>query len=325
MIRAVAIALAVIVAVVVAVLAGFRWRAHTRENQTRIAAAPATGHFVQAADVQIYVQEVGAADAPVVLFIHGMGAWSEIWRATLTATADAGWRAVALDLPPFGFSERPAQGNYSREAQARRIIGVLDALGVRRAILVGHSFGGGPTLEAVLLAPERVSALVLADPAIGLDATNGSSLPALVLGFRPIRNAVVATTITNPMFTRRILQLFIADPAAATDERVTMLRMPQSLEGTTGQYGDWLFDFMTTTETPLSQNPEAYRALSLPTLLIWGEADRTTPLAQGRRLNGLIAGSVLSVMPGIGHMPQIEDPPQFNELLLAFLKRQRRR
>ena len=71
----------------------------------------------------------------------------------------------------------------------------------------------------------------------------------------------------------------------------------------------------------LSQRPDAYRALALPTLIIWGALDRTTPLAQGQRLAQLIRGSELAVMAGVGHMPQIEDPAQFNALLLAFLRR----
>jgi pimeloyl-ACP methyl ester carboxylesterase len=156
------LALGVLIAVLaIAVLGAFRWQAHARETKTRQEAAPRVGRFVRAADVEIFVQEAGPPGAPVVLFVHGMGAWSELWRETLTVTAAAGFRAVALDLPPFGFSERPAPGAYGRQAQARRILGVIDALGARHATLVGHSFGGGPTMEAVLLAPERVRGLVL--------------------------------------------------------------------------------------------------------------------------------------------------------------------
>ena len=77
---------------------------------------------------------------PVVL-IHGTAAWSELWRATIDALAAAGFHVIALDLPPFGFSDRP--GDYTRERQAARIDGVLDQLGVAPAIIVGHSFGAG--------------------------------------------------------------------------------------------------------------------------------------------------------------------------------------
>src|SRR5262245_59152076 len=154
-IRTILILVVLLVLGMAALLGTFWWRAHAREMMSRTDAAPKTGRFVHAADVDVFIQELGPPRAPVVLFVHGMGAWSELWRETLAATAAAGFRAVAMDLPPFGYSARPAPGGYVRHDQARRIIGVLDALDVRQATLVGHSFGGGPTMEAVLLAPAR--------------------------------------------------------------------------------------------------------------------------------------------------------------------------
>ena len=71
----------------------------------------------------VFVQEKGPADGiPVVLF-HGTAAWSELWRRTSDALAAAGFRVIALDLPPFGFSDRP--GSYTRQDQAARINDVL--------------------------------------------------------------------------------------------------------------------------------------------------------------------------------------------------------
>ena len=262
-------------------------------------------------------------DAPVVLFVHGMGAWSELWRATLDATAAAGFRAVALDLPPFGYSERPARPAYSRQDQARRILGVIDALGVRQVTLVGHSFGGGPTMEAVLLAPGRAKALVLADAAIGLDDPGGSGgMTSKVLGVRGLRNAIVATTVTNPLMTRRLLSRFVEKQDAITEARLAVLQAPLAVQGGTAAFGDWLIEFVTSQEAPLSKRPDAYRPLTLPSLIIWGDKDTTTPLPQGQRLSQLISGSELAVMAGIGHMPQIEDVEQFNRLLVTFLRKQ---
>ena len=317
--------LLILVMLLLTTLAACRWQASARETQTRLEAAPSTGRFVRAADVDVFIQEQGASDAPVVVFMHGMGAWSQIWRPTLAAVAHAGFRAVAIDLPPFGYSERPVATAYGRQAQARRIIGVLDALGAQTAVLVGHSFGGGPTMEAVLQAPSRVAALVLADAAIGLDATPGnSSLPGLILGTQTVRDTLVSATVTNPRMTGRLLAQFVADPAAVTDERVRMLQAPLVLQGATSAFGDWLFEFTTSTERPLSQSSQSYRALTVPALIIWGDRDTTTPLAQGQRLKDVISGAELAIMPGVGHMPQIEDPPLFERLLVAFLQKQRR-
>jgi pimeloyl-ACP methyl ester carboxylesterase len=313
-----------VIVLITVTLGACRWQALERETKTRIDAAPATGRFVRAADVDLFIQELGPRDAPVVLFVHGMGAWSELWRSTLTATAAAGFRTVAIDLPPFGYSERPARKTYGRADQARRILGVIDALGVARVTLVGHSFGGGPTMEAVLLAPERVKTLVLADAAIGVGVPDGSpGLAPILLGVRPLRNALVSTTVTNPRMTRRLLSQFVAKPEAVTDARVAVLQAPLQVQGGTDAFGDWLLDFVTSREPALSKQPEAYKALRVPTLVIWGDRDDTTPLAQGRQLAELIAGARLAVMPGVGHMPQIEDADQFNRLLLAFLAQRR--
>jgi pimeloyl-ACP methyl ester carboxylesterase len=106
--------------VVVLVLAGFRVAAAQRETKLRHDEAPSMGHFVKAADVELFVQEEGPSHGPPVVLVHGTGAWSEIWRSTMRALADSGYRAIALDMPPFGYSSRPANADYRDEAQARR-------------------------------------------------------------------------------------------------------------------------------------------------------------------------------------------------------------
>lgn len=318
------LAIAVVLALgTTATLGACRWQAYARESKPRAEAAPRAGRFVRAADVDLFLQEAGPENGPVVVFIHGMGAWSELWRSTIEATAAAGFRAVALDLPPFGYSERPPQKTYGRISQARRILGVLDALAVAQATLVGHSFGGGPTMEAVLLAPDRVSALVLADAAIGPDTPAGApGLAGRMLRFRPLRNAIVSATVTNPRFTRNLLGRFVAAPGAVTDGRVAVLQAPLAVQGTTDAFGDWLFEFLTSQEEMLSRQPRAYARLTVPTLVIWGDRDDTTPLADGQRLAELIPGTELAIMNGVGHMPQIENVDDFNRLLLTFLQRQ---
>jgi pimeloyl-ACP methyl ester carboxylesterase len=76
------------------------------------------------------------AGLPVV-FIHGFGAWSETWKKTTSVLAAQGFHTIALDIPPFGFSEKPADGSFSTQAQAQRIIKVFDTLQLKQVILVG--------------------------------------------------------------------------------------------------------------------------------------------------------------------------------------------
>lgn len=308
------------------VLVAFSWQASRREVQTAAVSAPPTGRFVKAADVDVFIQEAGPANGSVVLLIHGTGAWSEAWRESMTALANAGFHAVAVDLPPFGYSQRPGNHRYGKQDQATRIIGVLDALNISRVTLVGHSFGGGPTMEAAFLAPDRVKALVLVDAALGIKAAGQEEQPPseilrAFLAARPLRDAVVATFLTNPLFTKRLLGLFIADPAHATPARVSVYQRPLAVSGSTQAIGEWLPELLAPPGNPASTNPASYQALRIPVFVVWGEDDTITPLSQGQHLTSITPGAELVVMKQVGHIPQIEDAPGFNDLLVKLLAR----
>src|SRR4051812_1222954 len=108
-----------------------------RETARRSTAAPPGGRFVRAAGIEVFVQEEGPMDGPAVLLVHGTGAWSELWRETLTFLAGEGFRAIAIDVPPFGYSEKPRGARaYQRGREAERLEAVLDALDLRKATVV---------------------------------------------------------------------------------------------------------------------------------------------------------------------------------------------
>jgi len=307
------------------VLATYRWQASAREVRDARDVAPAGGRFVRAGDVDIHIQETGPANGTAVLFVHGTGAWSETWREAMTQLAAAGFHAVALDLPPFGYSQRPDEPRYSKAEQARRIVGVLDAIGAKQAILVGHSFGGGPTVEAAITAPERVKALVLVDSALSIRADGVAPSPPskairALFGFEPLRDAVVATFLTNPAFTRRLLENFIAIKAAATDERLAIYQRPLVVRASTHAVGNWLPELVAPGAASRSEDPAAYASLTMPVVAIWGERDTITPLPQGERVVRLLPRARLEVLKDVGHIPQIEGPDAFNELLLRVVK-----
>jgi len=333
------------------VLGGFRIAAARREVYSRAEAAPSTGHFFHAADVQMFVQDDGPLDGPPVVLIHGTGAWSEIWRGTMHALAGAGYHAIALDMPPFGFSTRPTSADYGDSAQARRILAVLDSLKLTRVTLVGHSFGGRPTMEATFMAPERVSRLVLVDAALDLmrgcgDAgmggcgtttstttasaatrsttttdTTGSRVVRAILGTRVTRNMVVASTLSNPHLTGWLLSKLVYNrDAAVTPARVAMLQRPFVVQDWTSGLGSWLAPFATTRTTSMATDRSRYATLAIPTMVLWGAKDSITPLAQGQDLARLIPGARLEVLPLAGHIPAIEDERSFDAALLEFLR-----
>ena len=340
--RWVAYSLGVLLLVVALVLTGFRVAADRRETLSRFDAAPKTGRFVRAGDVHLFVQEEGPPDGAPVVLIHGTGAWSEIWRGTMRALAGAGYRAVAIDMPPFGYSSLPANADYGDDAQARRIIGALDALRFERATLVGHSFGGRPTMQATFMAPGRVERLVLVDAALDLargclDAeargchtvvrdsfpateVKGPWLARTVLRVPALREAVVSTTLSNPAMTGWLLSKLVAErEAVVTPERVAMLQRPFTLQGWTPGLARWLVPFATTRTSSMATDRSRYPELRMPVMVLWGARDSLTPMAQGMDIARLIPNAHWEVLPSAGHIPAIEDPGSFDAALLDFL------
>jgi len=312
---------------VVLAFAGLRVASLLRESRSRAQAAPATARFARAGGLEIYYQESGPVDGPAVLLVHGTGAWSEIWRGTMQALSDAGFRAIALDLPPFGFSERPMPPDYSDASQAGRILGLLDALEIRQVTLVGHSFGARPTVEAALRDPNRVQALVLIDAALGLQATNGTPpfLAKALLASAPVRDALVSATMTNPMLSRRLLRLLILDPADATDQQVRMIQQQFPVKGTSHALGGWLERLVLAPDRSMAGDRAEYSRLGMPALVVWGAADSITPLPQAQDLMTLLPNAELAVLENSGHIPLIEDGPALNRTLVHFLQRRVKR
>jgi pimeloyl-ACP methyl ester carboxylesterase len=319
------LAISVILFTILFILVIFRIKAYFREISDHVDVAPTTGRFIKSEDLEVFIQEAGPKSGPAVLLIGGTGAWSEIWRNTMNSLADAGFHAIAIDMPPFGYSKKPDGLSYSRQEQAKRIIGVLDALNISHVTLVGHSVGAGPTVEAVLMASNKVKNLVLVDAALAL-SSDGSESEGLVsktvsglFGTRITRNIIISSTLTNPVFSKSFLKLFIFDPADATDEIVQVYQKPFVVKGNTDKFGDWALNFFQPDTISLSKKIESYKNIKMPVLVVWGREDTITPLSQGEQIAELIPGSELVIMEKIGHIPQIEDVEAFNEILLNFL------
>jgi pimeloyl-ACP methyl ester carboxylesterase len=297
------------------VIVAFRMGASIRETRTRAELAPSWGHLVPTSSGGVFVQEHGPANGiPVVLF-HGTAAWSELWRHTITPLAAAGFHVIALDLPPFGFSDRP--GGYTRQDQAARVNDVLIHLKAAPAIIVGHSFGAGAATELVMRYPDRARALVLVDAALGLTAAP-SDAPWIIQP-KWIREVLVSLTITNPVATQALLEFLIAKKERALPEFVAILQRPTTQRDSTPDIADWLHYFLGTDRNAVSADRDAYARTKLPTAVLWGNQDTITPIDQAADLLTLLPQASLTVLPGLGHIPQIEDPALFNDALLKSL------
>lgn len=281
-----------------------------------------SGSRIVVAGLAIHYREWGPADGPPLLLVHGAMAWSQTWRDIAAPLGEDGFRVIAPDLPPFGHSQRPADRDYSRVAQADLIRGFADAIGLDRFALAGHSFGGGATVEAALALGGRVERLILLDVALGLGNEDAGPPMAGLLGMRPLRNALVSATFTNPLMIGKGLRDFIHDDALVTPERIALYRRPLDRPGTTDAVGDWFMTGLFGDERATrAADPGAYRAFAAPVLVIWGREDTVTPLDQGRAIAALFPDARLAVLDDVNHIPHVEAPARTAELIAAFLAR----
>ena len=298
-------------------ITSFRLAASIRETGTRAELAPRTGHLVPTRSGGVFVQEKGPADGiPVVLF-HGTAAWSELWRHTSDALAAAGFHVIALDLPPFGFSDRP--GSYTRQDQAARINDVLDALKAAPAIIVGHSFGAGAATELVMRYPDRARALVLVDAALGLTAA--PSAAPWVIQPQWIREILVSLTITNPRGDENAAQIDDREEGARA---AGICRDPAAADDAARQHDRYrrLAVLFPRRRHAMPRAPTAtpMRSWKSPSRSCGATRTRSRRLSRLSICRTLLPPETeLTLLPGLGHIPQIEDPGMFNDALLKTL------
>jgi len=304
-------------------------RARLVEVEQEQVAAPAAGHWVDAGDVEMFVQEWGRHDAPTIVLTHGTGAWSGTWFEVPAFLAAQGWHVVAVDLPPFGFTRAKVAAtplDYRRTAQARRLLLALHALSSHPVVLMGHSFGAGPALEAAIREPASVRQLVLVDPALGLGARGEMvACQPEPLGWpmdsRAARTALVRSSATVPALTGALLGRFVNRKEVITPDKLAFYRQPFSRRNFSAQLGDWAATFAN--DDCLGARSTDAKVLATwakqaKLALIWGAEDTITPPAQGGAL-GRLTGVAPSFIPGVGHIPHIEDPARFNAALAAAI------
>lgn len=302
------------------VLGGFGVTASMREIQEPEAAAGGASNWVGAGGLSLHYSAWGPAGGPVLLLVHGTSAWSQTWRDIAVPLGEAGFRVVALDLPPFGYSHRPADGDYSRVAQAGIVRAFARALSLENYVLVGHSFGGGATVEAALAEQPSLRGLILLDVALGLDG-GGPVLPVgALLGIPGVAGAVASATFANPLLIPYGLRSFVADDSIVTEQRIELYARPLTVKGTSEAIGEWMVTgLMGDQSDSLTGTRGGLGEIRLPTLLIWGREDTVTPLYQGEDIAMTLPDAELVVLDGVNHIPHIEKPQAVVEAMLTFL------
>ena len=267
---------------------------------------PEVGRTVDAAGIRTNVHDVG--EGPPVLMIHGSGpgvsAWSN-WRLNMPVLA-RDFRVVAPDCVGFGLTERPAGATYDRPTWVRHLLGVLDALEISQADVVGNSFGGSMALALAIHHPERVRRLVLMG-STGLDFPLTPGLDA-VWGYEPSVEAM-----------RGLLDVFAFDRRLVTDELAELRYRASSRPGVAEAFAAMFPAPRQRWVRALAHDEADLGAIPHPTLIVHGREDRVIPLESSQRLFGLIPDARLHAFGRCGHWTQIEHCSAFNALVAGFL------
>ena len=265
------------------------------------------------------------AGLPPALYIHGLGGSSQNWSA-LMARLDGTVDSEALDLPGFGDSPPPDDGNYSVTGHARAVIRYLDAQGRAPVHLFGNSLGGAIATRVAALRPDLVRTLTLVSPALPEWRVQRTALPTGLLAVPGVARLFGRLTKdwTAEQRVRGALALCYGDPARVTPEqfraqveimnhRLTLPyfwdAMVRSARGVVdaytlgGQQGLWR---------------QAERVLA-PTLLIYGRRDRLVAYRMAGKAARAFRDSRLLTLPDAGHVAMMEYPQTVARAVREFL------
>ncbi|MDE3070142.1 MAG: alpha/beta hydrolase [Acidobacteriota bacterium] len=259
-------------------------------------------------------------EGPPVVLIHGMVNSSRHWESVALRLAER-HRVVAPDLIGHGDSATP-RGDYSLGAHAAAIRDLLAVIGVGRATIVGHSLGGGVAMQYIYQFPGRVERLVLissgglgheVSPLLRTAALPGvSTLLALganrrVAGaLRQAGTGLRARGISQGVYLEAIARAL--RPLERPGARQAFLQTLRSVVDMRGQ--------RVNAQDRLHM---LGRSRPIPVLIVWGERDRTIPLAHGRSAHESLPHSHFVTLPGAAHFPHLEDPDGVAGALAQFI------
>jgi pimeloyl-ACP methyl ester carboxylesterase len=256
---------------------------------------------VRANGLDIAYERVGEG-APLV-FVHGVACDARVWQPQLAGLADE-FTVVAWDEPGAGCSS-DVPADFGLADYANCLAAMIEALALGRAHVAGLSWGGTVVQELYRLHPELVATLILVDTYAGWKGSlPEAEVQARVAGARQMLGAPAEE------FDPRLPGLFAGDPPARfvplLEEIVAAVR-PESLR-------TQLFVMAEADQRDLLPR------ITVPVLLIWGELDARSPLTVAHQFEQAIPDTRLVVIPGVGHVCNLEQPDQFNNAVRQFCR-----
>jgi len=273
--------------------------------------APPPSSFIELRGQRVHLRDEGPRDDPLpIVLLHGTSASLHTWEGWVAALRGQR-RVISVDLPGFGLTGPNASADYRGDSYARFVLDLADALRVERFVVGGNSLGGEIAWRTASLAPARVERLILVDA--GGYPFDPVSMP---IGFRiartPVLNKVMEWTLPRNLLEASVRNVY-ADPS-----RVTQAVLDRYFELTLREGNRRALAERFRQMVP-GEDAERIAKLKMPTLILWGGADRLIPPDNARRFHADIAGSTLVVLDALGHVPQEEDPVRSVAPVKAFL------
>jgi 2-hydroxymuconate-semialdehyde hydrolase len=269
-------------------------------------ASPEIGSRIIANGITTNVHVLGSG-APLLL-IHGSGpgvtGWAN-WRLNIPVLAEH-FTVIAPDIVGFGFTERPQDVTYDLPTWTAHVLGVLDALGVEKAHVIGNSFGGSLAMSLAIHHPDRVGKLVLMG-AVGVPFDITAGLDA-VWGYEP--------SVENM---RALLGLFAYDNSLTQGDLAELRYRASIRPGVQEAFSTMFPEPRQVALDAMTHDVAAVRSITHPTLIVHGRDDMVIPMANSLAMLELIDDSQLHVFGRCGHWTQIEHAARFNELVTDFL------
>ena len=267
---------------------------------------PEIGQFIDAGGIKTNYHDVGTGE-PTFL-IHGSGpgvTGFANWAKSLPVLSEK-MRVIAPDMLGFGYTETPEGAEYTLENWVKHLLGLLDALNIEKANLVGNSFGGALTLAMAITHPERVNRIVLMGAAgVNFELTEGLDF---TWGYTP--------SIENM---KKMLDLFAYSRDLVSDDLARMRFEASNRPGVQERFSAMFPAPRQRSIEALASDEDDIRKIQAPALIIHGREDVILPYTNSLKMFELLPNAQLHMIGKCGHWTQIEHTRRFNSMLIDFI------
>ena len=239
-----------------------------------------------------------AGEGKPLLILHGWGSSAEKWEFVQARLAQEGYKVVVPDLPGFGMSEPPKE-IWGVQEYKDWFLEFANKLGIQKFFLAGHSFGGQVSILVAASSPERVEKLVLL-AAAGIRHEQGKrerKLERLAKLIKPLLSLLPSEALRD--FVRRLGYQVIGRYDYAKAKGIMRDELKKVVREDVSSF---------------------FSQITSPTLILWGDKDKLTPVADAFIMKEHIKNSSLSIFPGIGHRLRTEAPEKLLEFIPQFLR-----